>query len=45
MDRVITNKFDPPYVPQEHEPIVNHMLPRSSLSDVLDMDPEDFVQQ
>jgi hypothetical protein len=45
MDRVITNKFDPPYVPQEHEPIINHSLPQSSLSDLIDMDPEDFVRQ
>jgi hypothetical protein len=45
MDRVITNKLDPPYVPQEHEPIINHTLPQSSLSDILDMDPEDFVTQ
>jgi hypothetical protein len=45
MDRVITNKFDPPYMPQEHEPIINHTLPQSSLSDILDMDPEDFVTQ
>jgi hypothetical protein len=45
MDRVIVNRFDPPYVPQPHEPVTNHTLPISSLSDVLDMDPEDFVQQ
>jgi hypothetical protein len=45
MDRVIVNRFDPPYVPQDHPAPVNHTFPASSLSDVLDMDPEDFVQQ
>jgi hypothetical protein len=43
MDRVIVNRFDPPYVPQPHEPVTNHTLPISSLSDVLDMDEADFV--
>jgi hypothetical protein len=45
MDRVIVNRFDPPYVPQPHEPVVNHTLPISTLSDVLDMDEADFVTQ
>jgi hypothetical protein len=45
MDRVIVNRFDPPYVPQPHEPVTNHTLPVSSLSDVLDMDEADFVTQ
>jgi hypothetical protein len=44
MDRVIVNRFDPPYVPQPHEPIANHTLPISSLSDVLDMDDTDFMK-
>ena len=45
MDRVIVNRFDPPYVPQPHEPVTNHTLPISSLSDVLDMDEADFLAQ
>ncbi|MCU1247082.1 MAG: hypothetical protein JWQ49_111 [Edaphobacter sp.] len=45
MDRVIVNRFDPPYVTQPHEPVTNHTLPISSLSDVLDMDEADFVTQ
>jgi hypothetical protein len=45
MDRVIVNRFDPPFVPHQHEPVVNHTLPISTLSDVLDMDAADFVSQ
>jgi hypothetical protein len=45
MDRVIVNRFDPPYMPIAHEPVANHTLPISFLSDVLSMDEADFVTQ